>query len=250
MRLTEDQIRQYHEEGYLVVPSLIPPEHLALLRDAAQATIVRDDARMDAAGVDRLELNLRGVRYFSINPSYMHPEIYRFSCSDLMADIARQLLGETVHAFFEQFVLKGPEASDASRFSWHQDSAYVASEHPRYLTCWCALDDVGEHNGTARILPFSRGPSDLVPHTQDPESNDLIGYDGDDPGEPVTCPAGSVAFFTSHTLHCSGNNPSGCFRRVYLIQYSSEVIRSPEDGSPYARHEPLYIDGRRILRAD
>ena len=107
---------------------------------------------------------------------------------------------------------------------------------------------MSEANGTARILPFSRGPREFVEHQHDPLTNDRIGYTGDDPGDPVICPAGSIAFFTSHTLHCSGANPSGRWRRVYLIQYASEILQDPDDWKPYGRCEPLYLNGQRVLR--
>jgi hypothetical protein len=39
----------------------------------------------------------------------------------------------------------------------------------------------------------------------DEDTNDLVGYSVDDPGDPVIMPAGSMACFSS-TLHRSGAN--------------------------------------------
>ena len=41
-------------------------------------------------------------------------------------------------------------------FAWHQDSGYVHEDHEPYLTCWIALDDVTEENGSVYLLPYSR----------------------------------------------------------------------------------------------
>ena len=41
------------------------------------------------------------------------------------------------------------------KFSWHQDSGYVGyPDHKPYLTCWCALDDMSEENGTVISCPI------------------------------------------------------------------------------------------------
>ena len=196
MQLSEAQLHQYHSEGYLVLPNIIPPDQLTILRQAAQQSVDKVDAAMDAQDTDRIGINLRGVRYFAINPSHAIPDIYQFSFSDLMAALAKQLLAsDSVVAFWEQYVIKRSRPQRRCEVAWHQDSAYVPFPRQRYLTCWCALNDMSEANGTARILPFSRGARDLVEHHQDPTTNDRIGYTGDDPGDPVICPAGSIAFF-------------------------------------------------------
>ena len=163
MKLDNTQIDHFHNEGFLVIPNIIQDDLLEILRSGARSAVDNVNRAMEAQQVNRIGLNLKDVRYFSMNPGHDTPEIYRFAFSDLMADISRQLLqSETVTAFWEQYVIKGPDPSDDAKFSWHQDSAYVPFKHQRYLTCWCALDDMSEANGTARILPFSRGPSTYV----------------------------------------------------------------------------------------
>jgi len=146
--------------------------------------------------------------------------------------------------FWEQFVVKGPEKG--TKFSWHQDSAYVGTPHRPYITCWVTLDDVSVANGTVYLLPYSRhGTREVVPHTQQPGSNDLEGYFGADPGDPVIVPAGSIACFSSTVLHRSGFNTTPNWRRVYLPQYSAEPLRRP-DGSLAAFAEPFIVDGKRV----
>ena len=75
-----------------------------------------------------------------------------------------------------------------------------------------------------------RTTREVVEHVHDEETNDLIGYFGDDPGDPVIVPAGSIACFSSTLFHRSGPNTTDRMRRVYLAQYSAELILS-EDGS-------------------
>ena len=58
----------------------------------------------------------------------------------------------------------------------------------------------------------------------------MIGYTGEDPGDPVVAPAGSIACFSSTVFHRSGPNETDSVRRVYVAQYSSQPVLS-EDGS-------------------
>src|SRR5688500_283670 len=142
---------------------------------------------MDAPGVDQLGLNQRGKRYFLANQHHQVPRVREFLFSELMADICRATLGPEAYLFWEQYVIKC--ADKGMKFSWHQDSGYVGPNHKPYLTCWIALDDVSEENGTVYLLPFSHsGIRTWVKHVQDPESNDLVGYFGKERGIPITVP--------------------------------------------------------------
>ena len=118
------------------------------------------------------------------------------------------------------------------KFEWHQDSGYLEKQLPGYtkpyLTCWCALDDVDETNGTIYVLPYSRaGTKGIVEHVLQEGTNDLVGYRGDDPGEPIIIPAGSIAVFSTTVLHRSGANKTDRPRRSYIAQYSAEPILHP-----------------------
>ena len=241
--LISDQARrQFREEGWFLLPGVVPAAHLALLREVCMQFIAAHDAEMDAAGVTQQGINIRGNRYFIAN-RHKGTRLAEFIYSDLMAEVCRATLGDNAYLFWEQFVVKGPEKG--SKFSWHQDSAYVGTPHRPYLTCWVTLDDVTEANGTVYLLPYSRaGTREVVPHTKNPVSNDLEGYFGSDPGDPVIAPAGSIACFSSTVLHRSGFNTTPHWRRVYLPQYSAEPLLRP-DGKLAAFAEPFLVNGER-----
>ncbi len=63
---------------------------------------------------------------------------------------------------------------------------------------------------------------------------------GDDPGDPVIAPAGSIACFASTVLHRSGANTTDRFRRVYLAQYSAEPILNADQTLKHLA-EPLSV---------
>jgi ectoine hydroxylase-related dioxygenase (phytanoyl-CoA dioxygenase family) len=228
---------QYETDGYFILERALSDEHLQLLRGGAAYAIEKADREMDAAGVDRLKLNARGKRYFSEMIYKDRPELRRFLFSDTMAEICQATLGEQAYLFWEQYVIKAADP-EGSAFAWHQDSGYVHEEHAPYLTVWIALDDVTEENGSVYLLPYTRsGIRSYVRHIQDEKTNDRVCYFGSDPGMPVVAPAGSIVCFSSVVMHRSGSNTTDRLRRVYLAQYSSEIIMTKDGSRPWGSFE-------------
>jgi ectoine hydroxylase-related dioxygenase (phytanoyl-CoA dioxygenase family) len=244
VRPTDDAARQYRDEGYFVLDEVVPREELEALRGECQRFVDERNREMDRLSVDTIDLDHRGSRYF-VHAFGNSEAVERFLFSDLMARVAQVALGDTVYLFNEQYVVKAAERG--LKFGWHQDSGFIPYAHPPYLTCWIPLDDVTEANGTVYLLPYSRaGTRDVVEHVRDDETNDLVGYFGDDPGDPLIVPAGSIASFSSTLFHRSGPNTTDRVRRVYLAQYSSEPILDDDGSGPRHLAEPVLVGGERV----
>jgi ectoine hydroxylase-related dioxygenase (phytanoyl-CoA dioxygenase family) len=242
--VTEQQKQQFKEEGNFILENCVPEEHLELLRSNCEGFVRDLDEQMDAKGVERIGISAKGKRYFANDCYKKKPEMGRFIFSELMAQICRATLGDEAYLFNDQYVVKATDLD--SSFSWHQDSGYVHLDCPMYLTCWVTLDDVGLENGTVYLLPYSRaGIRSVVKHIKDPRTDDSVGYFGKDPGLPAIVPAGSVVAFSSYVFHRSGPNLTDKFRRVYLPQYSSEIIRTL-DGNVWAQEVPFLKAGRNV----
>jgi ectoine hydroxylase-related dioxygenase (phytanoyl-CoA dioxygenase family) len=248
VNITKAQIEQYFKEGYMILERVIPEEHLQMLREECQFFIDLENEKMDKAGTKSNGINHRGNRYFISLQWEKSKRLHEFIFSDLMAEICRATIGNDAYLFWEQYVVKAAEVG--MKFAWHQDSGYVGFPHKRYVTNWCALDDMSVENGTAYILPFSRaGTQEIQPHVRDDSgSNDLVGYHGKDPGEPVIVPAGSIAVFSSVTFHRSGANTTNKMRRVYLPQFAPEQIINPKDGKPSGLCVPFLKDGKNVFK--
>jgi ectoine hydroxylase-related dioxygenase (phytanoyl-CoA dioxygenase family) len=245
--VTEQMRQQYRDEGYFVVERALSPEQLEILRAGARHGMDKIDAELEAAGVERAGINLKGKRYFASMIYRDLPDLRRFLFSEIMADICRATLGDDAYLFWEQYVIKAgdPETS----FAWHQDSGYIHEEHAPYLTCWIALDDVTEENGSVYLLPYSRsGIRSYVKHIPDPKLNDRVCYFGSDPGVPVVVPAGSIACFSSVVIHRSGPNLTDRLRRVYLAQYSADVITKRDSQEPWGAVERFLRDGQIVAQ--
>src|SRR4051812_6860022 len=107
--ISEDQVRQYREQGVVLLDRVVPPEHLALLRDECAVAMRTCDAAMDAAGKTVDGINHKGSRYFIGNPSVERRGLFDFIYGPLMADVCRTLLGPDAWVFWEQYVVKGAE---------------------------------------------------------------------------------------------------------------------------------------------
>ncbi|MFF4985523.1 phytanoyl-CoA dioxygenase family protein [Streptomyces sp. NPDC001046] len=245
--VTQAMADQYREEGYFVIERALTQDQLDLLRSGARYAIEKADAAMDAQGMDRLGINARGKRYFAHMIYEDLPQLRDFLFGGTMADICRATLGPDAYLFWEQYVIKA--ADKDTSFSWHQDSGYVHEDHEPYLTCWIALDDVTEENGAVYLLPYSRvGVRSYVKHVKDERTNDKVCYFGSDPGVPVVVPAGSIAVFSSTLMHRSGPNITDEYRRVYVAQYSSEVISKKGSEEPVGAFE-RFLEGNEIVRS-
>jgi ectoine hydroxylase-related dioxygenase (phytanoyl-CoA dioxygenase family) len=246
--VTEIQKQQFKDEGYFILENVLPEEHLELLRNNCQDFIKGIDDEMTAKGVDRIRLNARGKRYFAGDCYKAKHEMGRFIFSELMADICRATLGSEAYLFCDQYVIKGVDKDSA--FSWHQDSGYVHHECPMYLSCWVTLDDVTLENGTVFLLPYSEvGIRSVVQHLKDPRTNDMVGYFGKNPGIPAVVPAGSIVVFSSYVFHRSGPNLTDKLRRIYLAQYTPEIIRDLQ-GKQWGQAVPFLKNGENIWRED
>ncbi len=243
--ISEQQRRQYVDEGYFILERVIPESHLQILRDSCDHLIDLMHQEMDRLGTDHIHISHRGKRYHIAKQYDKPPRLAEYVFSPLMAEVCRATIGETAYLFYDQYVVKAAE--QGIKFSWHQDSGYLDFSHAPYVTVWAAVDDMTVENGTAYVLPFSKsGIRSRVEHIRDPETGDKVGYFGDEPGIPGIVPAGSLIVFSSLTFHRSGANTTDRMRRAYVTQYSPQPIRQPGTDQLLHLGVPFLKDGRKV----
>lgn len=82
-----DQREQYAAEGYAVFEGVLAGPLLDLLRDECAAVISREDARLDALGVEVDGISRRGKRYFAGECQRVQPALRDLLFSGTMADV-------------------------------------------------------------------------------------------------------------------------------------------------------------------
>ena len=158
-----------------------------------------------------------------------------------MAAICRAVLGDEAYLFWEQYVIKA--ADPDTTFAWHQDSGYVHEDHEPYLTCWIALDDVTEENGSVYLLPTAdrgSGPTSGTSATRRPATRSATSAPTRDAGDR---PGRIDRLLLQPVIHRSGANLTDRYRRVYLLQYSAEVIMDKTGQRPWGSFEQFLADG-------
>ncbi len=245
--LSDEQIKQYEEDGYCIVRNVIPPNLLKRLQEECERFMREKDEEMDRKGVEVDEINHKGKRYFIALRYKDSQTMQNLIFGKEMEEITRKILGDDVYLFLEQFVVKA--ADKGMKFSWHQDSGYLDFEHKPYLSIWCPLDDVDEENGTVYLLPYKdAGTRNRIEHKLQEGTNDKIGYFGDNPGQPAILKAGDVALFSSTCFHRSGSNLTNKPRRVLLIQYSPEPILKEASNEPLYWADPFVKNKKRVKK--
>ena len=254
--LSAEQVERFRRDGYLIVDGLFDTQSLEPVRRRIRELAAPDAPEMVKgkrqveplveAGEMRADGYAASLRKMS-HMAFEDPVFLTHAREPRIVDIIESLLGPDIVLAQDQLFMKPPRVGSRQKF--HQDTPLGFHLDPpdRMVTCWCALDDMTRENGTISVMPHGRVGSRaaVFPHRHEPGSNDLVGYEGDDPGVLVEMPAGSVAVFTSTSLHRSGANTTSRLRRAYLTQYTRAPLRS-SNGELWGQAVPFVSEGQYV----
>jgi ectoine hydroxylase len=246
MKLTNQQIKAFSDDGYLLLEDLFSEGEIGLMR-AEMARILGDDC-------PRRILEKNGAIR-----SFFAPEL----SSDLFKKILRlkkvampaaQLIGSEVYV--HQTKLNTKHAMVGDWWDWHQDFTFWKEDdgmpEPRALTAMIYLNDVNEFNGPLLLIPGSHKE-----YVEGQKQKDLVAkeeggswFDEYKISTPymsaltadlkytldratiarwiqkkgiksAKARCGSVLFFHGSIFHASSNNLSPWDRHAFLITYNS-----------------------------
>ncbi len=215
MRLSDEQVARFHENGFLAnIPMLDDPQIEALRQELAELTQPAHSGSEfwyeyhsnESGDADRVLFHALGA--WRIRPA-LHDALWnpRF----LMA--ASQLLGGPVRFWHDQVFCK--PAGHGGVVAWHQDYSYWTRTKPmNHLSCWIGLDDGTAENGCVMYVPRSHR-WELLPITG--LAGDMAGIrkvlsdeQWNQLNQPVAAemPAGHAVFHHPLTVHGSEANRS------------------------------------------
>ena len=124
--LTDSQMTQYREEGYVILEDLFTPAEM----DALAARIDRFDAAYNQQLIKDRAQNSNQIPneiVFSYYLNFKDPDIQAFIADDRFVALSTQILGPDVRLYWDQSVYKRPEAK--RDFPWHQNAMESMCHH-------------------------------------------------------------------------------------------------------------------------
>jgi len=242
----ESQLRQYHQDGYVIVNDLFAPAEMELL-----IRIARADKEMKEGGHVMKDASGRASR---INiTSEIKDDIYSaFVHCHRIANPMEQVIGAPIYHWHHKMMLKDPFVGGA--WEWHQDYGYWYGDnclYPDMGSCMIAVDRATKENGCLQVLKGSHKLG-RVQHGQfgeqagaDPKRVEAakkvleLAYFEAEPG--------TALFFHGNLLHSSGPNNSANSRWSLICCYNA-MHNKPFEGPGHGRAIPLERwDDSRIL---
>lgn len=238
--ITEEQHRQFQEQGYFILEDVFTAEEMDELTRVIEAYQRRHDEAMRANGGTE-GISRAGEISFTSHLAEKDETLREFCLRPEFVAISTRLLGPDVDLYWNQAVFKAPEGE--KEFPWHQDDGYTPVEPSPYLTLWLALNDATPENGCISVLPGSH-KNGRVEHRPSPIG--LVCHDLNDPDQGVQAPVrkGSIAAFQSLMFHKSGVNRSSGVRKAYIIQYSHAGLRCAITGEVLNDKIPVAREGK------
>ncbi len=221
----------YEEQGYLLVPDVLPPDEvdaIAAELDGMAARLGAERGSLEASWPGRYrkhlagDLDPEGFRCDSIHDVQRHSaRLTRLITDPRIVEPFVELIGPNVALHHTKYHVKPPK--NGAPFPLHQDHPHFPHEGTSMLLGTLFLDDATPESGCLGVVPGSHrgGPLPIV--GADEKYLDPVAH----PLESLTLvPArrGSMLFFSYLTIHGSVPNRSAAPRRTLFIQ-----VRDPAD---------------------
>ena len=244
-QLTDAQVAQFNEDGYLMVEGLFDEEEMNLLLKIGKADQEKSKevhAAKDTAGRESKLWLTSDIDREDIYNGFCH-------CHRIV-DTMEQVMGDEVYLYHYKMMVKEPRVGGA--WEWHQDYGYWyhnEAVYPDMASCYIAVDRAYRGNGCLQVM---RGSHKLgrIEHgrygTQvgaDPERIELVSKHLD----LVYCEMnpGTALFFHANVLHRSDPNESDDPRWSLICCYNTRHNPCKDrTGHPSYNYLEKWDDGR------
>jgi phytanoyl-CoA hydroxylase len=220
--LTQTQVGEFRDRGYLVVSGLFSREEIQELLDEfmemhAGGPIPGCFEPADPADAEEDPL--------ALYPRMMHPHrvndlALRYLLDDRLTEALTALFGEEPLAAQSMLYFKPPGAKGQAL---HQDNFFLKVEPGTCIAAWVALDRADEENGGLEVVPGTHDMDIFCPGEADSEvsfTRDYVPVPEGLEAVPVVMEPGDVLFFNGQLVHGSQPNSSkDRFRRSFICHY-------------------------------
>lgn len=248
MKLTEEQVASYWDNGYLAAGPVFSAEEVALMRAQLPEIYAEDTpARVLEAESDFVRM---------VHGCHKNNDVFASLVrNERILQPAQQILDDEVYV--HQFKINAKAAFAGDVWAWHQDYIFWKVEdgmpEPQAVNAAVFLDDVTEFNGPLIFIPRTHKLGtpddqrrDIAQGEDDPDwmshltaelkyelsqetLADMVGAHG---MVSPKGPAGSVVFFSPSIFHGSAPNMSPFDRTIALVSYNSVENKLDDVESP------------------
>lgn len=206
MGLTTEQVRQYREEGYLILEALIQGEtwerHMRVFHELVEGSrSLTESCNGYSLAPDADGKPIPGRLHKIQGVCVADERVLDLTREPVLLDCIEDLIGPDIDVFGTKFFpMLGRQSTSTS---WHQDNHYFGTNSDRVVSCAIYLEATDRENGCLQVVPRSHRSGTLVAHApgkgewahgswakvEESEARDVI------------CPAGTVVLFSANLLH-------------------------------------------------
>ena len=252
--LSQQQIRQFRDQGYLVVEDVVDDGTLAAIRTEYASLMDRLFAQWHAQGkvkgapenldfwgkLDRclggsfdwyqpFDISLPHDNIAEDTPMHFGPAVFDLVTHARVLDIVESLIGPEITSNPIQHVrIKPPQRAlqqsevraHITSTDWHQDQGVTLEEadETEFVTIWVAITDATVENGCLQVAPGPR--NEMLPHCSKTQVGIADVFVPADTAVPAPVGAGGVVLFHPLTPHASLPNESNGYRWSFDLRYN------------------------------
>lgn len=252
--LSQTQIDSFNRDGFLVVPNVLSPSHLAQIRAEYSGLLDRLYADWYQAGrvsvspvgltfseklsisyqagcdwFQPFDISLPGDTISADTPMHFGPAVFDMVVNENILDAVQSLLGEEITSNPIQHIRIKPPApqlagneirAHITATDWHQDRGVglEAADKTEMITCWLAISDATVENGCLQAMP--RAHDKMLPHCPKVQTAIADGFVDEAAAVPLPVGAGGMVMFHPLTPHSSLINRSDDFRWSFDLRYN------------------------------
>lgn len=232
MPLTTSQIEQYFDQGYLLLPGLIPVESLERYDQRFLALVNGSDTLAPAMKIMQDVMVVKGAvapqtPVHAVNKMLClenDPTLFAYASEAKLVSAVQSLLGEEIYSLSSNVFNKPPGVD--GRHPFHQDLRYFKlSPADKIVGVWTAMLETSRANGCLAVIPGSHRNGLLEHDNPDWEyvNHGFFGIEDVDVDARmhVEMQPGDTLLFHPLLIHGSGRNKSKQFRRAISVHYAA-----------------------------
>jgi len=273
--LTDQQITQYNDDGYTVVPRILTDDQIKQMKDAAARIVedwdedesshiftTRDNNRTDdtyfldsaemvrcfyeeeAFGPDGrlVQERSRCINKIGHALHVLDPVFGPLSHLPVLAEIARDIGMTEPQIRQSMYIFKQPRIGGV--VNWHQDATFFYSDPITVVTFWMAVEDATTENGCLWVQPGGhrsplREKFNRHGNVTTMETLDTTPWPSEENSIPIPAAAGTLVVFQGTLPHYSAPNRSDRSRQAYVLHATDGPSRYAESNWLQARKYPL-----------